>query len=97
MENNTINNEATVEVVESKKGNSDTVLDEIEDVMLDEINFYRNKENGLSIKNARLNITDRIVKSATIILAVENLKERRYMNRTERKSEMRKLEKTKNN
>ena len=72
MENNTINNEATVEVVESKKGNSDTVLDEIENVMLDEINFYRNKENGLSIKNARLNITDRIVKSANIILAVEN-------------------------
>ena len=69
------------------------VLQEIEDIMLEEIRYYANKEQTVNAKSQRLNITDRMCKSANVILATENLKERRFMNRTERKDLIRKTEK----
>ena len=78
-----------------KKNTTENILEKLEEVMLEEIDFYTSKETSTSSKSSRLNITDRIVKSAGTILAVENLKERRFMNRTERKSEIRKLNQTK--
>ena len=82
--------------MENKKTNTtENILERLEAVMLEEIDFYTSKDTSTSSKSSRLNITDRIVKSAGTILAVENLKERRFMNRTERKSEIRKLNQTK--
>ena len=72
-------------------------LEEIESIMLEELRFYANKEINMSPKATRLNITDRMCKSANVILATENLKERRFMNRTERKDLLRKTEKQNNN
>lgn len=66
-------------------------LDKVEQIMLEELEFYSNKDNTYLEKTKRLNITDRMVKSANAILSVENLKERRYMNRTERKAENRRI------
>lgn len=82
-------------LVEIKTNTTENILEEINNVMLEEIRFYANKNQTISNKSARLNVTDRIAKSAGVILAVENLKERRFMNRTERKSEIRKLNQTK--
>lgn len=81
--------------MENKTNTTENILERLEAVMLEEIDFYTNKDTSTSSKSSRLNITDRIVKSAGTILAVENLKERRFMNRTERKSEIRKLNQTK--
>ena len=86
----------TTNVVEENR-KSENILDEIEKIMLEEIKLYKNKTLPSSVLSSRLNITDRIVKSANVILSVENLKERRYMNRTERRGEERKLNKMKNN
>ena len=83
-------NEKTTEVKSTEK-----ILDEIEQIMLEEIKFYNSKEQTITSKSTRLNVTDRMVKSANVVLAVENLKERRFMNRTERKSELRKSSKSK--
>lgn len=83
MENNN-------KLVELKTNETENILEEINNVMLEEIRFYANKNQTISNKSARLNVTDRIAKSAGVILAVENLKERRFMNRTERRSEIRK-------
>lgn len=66
-------------------------LDEVEAIMLAELKYYENKDVTQIDKVKRLTITDRMVKSANAILAVENLKERRYMNRTDRKAELRKV------
>ena len=76
------------------KQTTENTLEEIEKIMLEEVKFYSDKETTNVHKSQRLNITDRMVKSANVVLAVENLKERRYMNRTERKSELRKVNKT---
>lgn len=73
-----------------EKLTSEQALEEIEKIMLEELRFYANKENNISAKATRLSVTDRMCKSANVILATENLKERRFMNRTERKSELRK-------
>lgn len=72
---------------------TEEILGEIERVMLEEIQYYNNKEQTINAKSQRLNVTDRIVKSANVVLAVENLKERRYMNRTNRKEAVRKATK----
>ena len=77
----------------TKTNTTENILERLEAVMLEEIDFYTNKETSISLKTSRLNVTDRIVKSAGTILAVENLKERRFMNRTERKDLTRKIEK----
>ena len=82
-------------LLELKTNETENILEEINTIMLEEMRFYANKNQTISNKASRLNITDRIAKSAGVILAVENLKERRFMNRTERKSEIRKLNQTK--
>lgn len=74
---------------------NDNVLDELETMMLDELKFYTNKELTINAKAQRLAVTDRICKTANVIIAVENLKERRYMNKTERKESIRKINKIK--
>lgn len=71
------------------------VLEEIEKIMLEELKFYSSKENTVYNKSQRLNITDRMCKSANVVLATENLKERRFMNRTDRKDLIRKTQQTK--
>ena len=78
---------------EIKLENQKDVLEEIEEIMLEEVRFYSDKTTTNSSKTQRLNITDRMVKSVNVIVAVENLKERRYMNRTERKEAVRKAKK----
>ena len=78
---------------EIKLENQKDVLEEIEEIMLEEVRFYSDKKTTNSSKTQRLNITDRMVKSVNVIVAVENLKERRYMNRTERKEAVRKAKK----
>lgn len=78
---------------ELEKENKEDSLNEVERIMLEELRFYSNKENNNASKVARLNITDRMCKSANVVLATENLKERRFMNRTERKDLNRKIEK----
>jgi hypothetical protein len=60
--------------------------------MMQELRFYSNKDTSNVGKQQRLLITDRMCKSANVVLATENLKERRYMNRTERKDLIRKTE-----
>ena len=67
------------------------VLDEIEEIMMKEVRFL--SEQGSKATNQQLQTMDRIVKGAGVVLAVENLKERKYMNRTNRKSEIRKAKK----
>lgn len=69
--------------------NEKNFLEEIENIMMEELRFYEDKDKTINAKSQRLSITDRMVKSANIILGVENLKERQYMNRTERKKENR--------
>lgn len=76
--------------IEEKVLTTEEILGEIERVMLEEIQYYNNKDQTINAKSQRLNVTDRIVKSANVVLAVENLKERRYMNRTNRKEAVRK-------
>ena len=76
-----------------KEKTTEEILTEIETIMLEEIKYYANKEQTINAKSQRLNVTDRMVKSCNVVLAVENLKERKYMNRTERKKETRKLSK----
>lgn len=83
------------ETLKEKEEKTLSTLDEIEQIMLEELRFYSNKDNNISAKATRLNVTDKMCKSANVILATENLKERRFMNRTERKSELRKYSKTK--
>lgn len=69
-------------------------LDELEEMMLEEIRFYSKTE---VFNKSRMEKTDRMVKTANIILGVENLKERKYMNRTARKENERKINNMKNN
>lgn len=78
---------------EIKLENKKDVLDEIEQIVLDEVKFYSDKTTTNAHKSQRLTITDRMVKTVNIIVAIENLKERRYMNRTERKEAVRKAKK----
>jgi hypothetical protein len=58
------------------------ILDEVEDIIMKEVRFL--SEKGSSTTNQQLNTVDRIVKGCGVVLAVENLKERKYMNRTNR-------------
>lgn len=81
---------------ENKINENQNPLDEIEAIMLEELRYYSNKEMTINAKATRLNVTDRMCKSANVILATENLKERRFMNRTERKDLNRKIEKQNN-
>lgn len=76
-----------------KEMSTEEILTEIETIMLEEIKYYANKEQTINAKSQRLNVTDRMVKSCNVVLAVENLKERKYMNRTERKKETRRVKK----
>lgn len=68
------------------------ILEEIEEIMIEELRFYSDKGKTIVGKQQRLLITDRMCKSANVVLATENLKERRYMNRTDRKDLIRKTE-----
>lgn len=68
--------------------NKKDILEEVEDAMRKELNFLSNVRGKATC--SELQAIDRLVKVSGIILATENLKERRYMNRTERKSEIRK-------
>lgn len=79
-----------------KERTTEEILTEIETIMLEEIKYYADKEHTINAKSQRLNVTDRMVKSCNVVLAVENLKERKYMNRTERKKETRKVKKMNN-
>ena len=79
-----------------KERTTEEILTEIETIMLDEIKYYADKDQTINAKSQRLNVTDRMVKSCNVVLAVENLKERKYMNRTERKKETRKVKKMNN-
>lgn len=74
---------------------NENILNELETMMLDELRYYANKELTINAKAQRLAVTDRICKTANVIIAVENLKERQYMNRTERKESIRKTKKIK--
>lgn len=68
--------------------NKKDILEEVEDAMRKELNFLSRVKGKAT--SSELQAIDRLVKVSGIILATENLKERRYMNRTERKSEIRK-------
>jgi len=81
------------EVKEIQNENKVDTLEEIEKIMLEELRYYANDNYTNTAKSQRLNITDRMCKSANVVLATENLKERRFMNRTERKDLTRKIEK----
>lgn len=81
------------EVKEVQNENKVDTLEEIENIMLEELRYYANDKYTNTAKSQRLNITDRMCKSANVVLATENLKERRFMNRTERKDLTRKIEK----
>lgn len=65
-------------------------LEEVETIMMEELRFYQDKEKTINAKAQRLATTDRICKAANVVLAIENLKERRKMNKTDRMSEVRK-------
>lgn len=79
----------TEEVMKVAKKESDT-LDEVEEIMFEQVRALR---KGTSVTELQLQIVDRVVKGLGIILATENLKERRYMNRTNRKEAVRKAQK----
>lgn len=68
--------------------NKKDILDEVENAMLKELKFLSASRGKAT--SQELQAIDRLVKVSGIILATENLKERRYMNRTGRKSEIRK-------
>ncbi len=67
-------------------------LEQVEQMLFDEMVFYSDKDKTINAKQQRLNVTDRICKLANGILATENLKERKYMNRTERRAETRRMQ-----
>jgi hypothetical protein len=77
-------------LIELKEPEKD-ILDEVEDIMFQEVRFLHSV--GAKATNQQLQTVDRIVKGFGVILAVENLKERRYMNRTDRRESVRKSSK----
>ena len=67
------------------------ILDEVEEIIMKEVRFL--SEMGSKASNQQLVTVDRIVKGCGVVLAVENLKERKYMNRTNRQESVRKSKK----
>ena len=82
--------ENEVKTIDNEEEKKD-ILDEVEDIMFQEVRFLH--KVGAKATNQQLQTVDRIVKGFGVILAVENLKERRYMNRTDRKESIRKSSK----
>lgn len=70
------------------------ILDELENTMMEEIRHYAKAD---VVSQTRYNKTDRMVKAANVVLAIENLKERQYMNRTNRRETIRKTQSLKSN
>lgn len=77
-------------LIDLKESEKD-ILDEVEDIMFQEVRFLHSV--GDKATSQQLQTVDRIVKGFGVILAVENLKERRYMNRTDRRESVRKSSK----
>ena len=76
---------------QNKELKNKDILEDLERIMYEEVVYYSDRDKPVDTKmQKRLIVTDRMVKSASVIMAIENLKERRFMNRTERKSELRK-------
>ena len=95
MEQENLKDEKVLEKEMNENQEKNNYLDTVEKMLFEEMKFYSGNNQTINAKNQRLQITDRICKLANGILATENLKERRKMNKTERMSEVRKTENSK--
>ena len=68
------------------------ILEDTERLIFEELKSLSN-DDDIAKKLRRLPIADRKFKAATVIVSFENLKERKFMNRTARKDVTRKIEK----
>lgn len=63
-------------------------LEELDEIVMKELRYYSETEGV--INEARQHKTDRMVKLINTKLGLENLRERKFMNRTERRESIRK-------
>lgn len=73
----------------------ENVLEEVEKELYDELKFLSDKDTDLAKKIRNLQVTDRKIKVANVIVSIENFKERKYMNRTNRIDARRKVDEAK--